>query len=382
MKKHYEITIRPLTGIHIGTGESLTAMDYFVKPVNKKTRYITYSQDSIVKRIIDDPVLLRTYERACNDVSLSQLLNFFESNFSLREDLGYICDITDSFAREYARKKTGNPLDGSCEVLSMYRPAGKKSPVIPGSSFKGSLRTAMLNQIMHDWDDPTFKDNLYYDFKKAQEQLRYRDAARIEGVLQKKVFGNDPKNDLFRTFLFGDATFTAKDTQIVGKIENIVRTYSGLIESKGIPVYAEVLKGSLMGSNEEGICHAIIDTDLQNVKFKESRYKSMQALVQACNYFFLREFNNEAKNFYDGSSDKRLMLYKQLQEVVKSVENSKDTFVVRMGRWSQAEFVTCEKIYRMPKVPKDNGYGNTRMVFDYNGQLLPLGWCLCQVKEV
>jgi len=382
MKKHFEITLSPLTGIHIGTGETLTAMDYFVKPVNKAPRFITYSQDSILKRVISDPVQAKAYERACNDSSLIDLFRFFELNFSIQEDLSYLCDVTDSFAQEYARKAKGSPLDGTCEVFSMYRPVGKKSPVIPGSSFKGTLRTALLNKIMHDWDKATFFGPEYERLKEAKERFNYRDAANIEKQIQKKAFGNDPKNDLFRTFLFGDTSFSAKDTQIVGKVENIARSQGGAIEIKGIPIYAEVLRGSLMGSSAEGCCHAIVDVDLQKVKFSGNRYASMLALVDACHYFFQREFKREAEKFYENSSDKRLELYRQLQTIVESLDGSKDTFLVRMGRWSQAEFVTCEPIFRMPKVPKDHGYGNTRMVFDYNGQLLPLGWCLCKVKEL
>lgn len=137
MKKHYEITLKPLTGIHIGTGESLTAMDYFVKPVNRIPRYVAYSQDSILQRVIGDPIQAQAYDRACNDSSLIDLFKFFESNFSISQDLSYLCEVTDSFAQEYSKKQKGSPLDGTCEVFSMYRPAGKKSPVIPGSSFKG-----------------------------------------------------------------------------------------------------------------------------------------------------------------------------------------------------------------------------------------------------
>lgn len=382
MKKHYEITLKPLTGIHIGTGESLTAMDYFVKPVNRIPRYVAYSQDSILQRVIGDPIQAQAYDRACNDSSLIDLFKFFESNFSISQDLSYLCEVTDSFAQEYSKKQKGSPLDGTCEVFSMYRPAGKKSPVIPGSSFKGALRTALLNQIMHDWDEQTFFGPEYARLKEAKERFNFRDAAAIEKQLQKKAFGDNPKNDLFRTILFGDASFPAKDTQIVGKVENIARNQNGAIEIKGIPIYAEVLKGSLMDSAAEGICHTIVDVDMQMIKFPGNRYGSMQALVSACHYFFKREFVREAEKFYDGSSDRRLELYQQLKKTVMNLGDSKDTFLVRVGRWSQAEFVTCEPIFRMPKVPKDHGYGNTRMVFDFNGQLLPLGWCLCKVKEL
>lgn len=382
MKKHYEITIEPLTAIHVGTGNTLPMMEYLIDSIMGQPRFIAYSQESILQRVGQDPQKLAMYERASNDPSLAALRKFFLDNFSKSKDIAHICDLTVGFKTIYETKSKGNPLDSSLEVFEMYRPAGKMSAVIPGSSFKGALRTAMLNLVMHEWPDVIFYDKNFDDFKHAKESNFYRDAARIEGKIQQKIMGRDAKNDLFRTFAFGDASFSPKGSQIVGKIENIARQGNSLVV-KGIPIFAEALKGSLMGNPINGTSMASIDTDLQQVKFKGYQYSSMEELIRACQYFFKREFINEAENFYVENSDSRLKIYKKLYEIITGInETNKNTFPIRLGRWSQAEFVTFEKIYRMPKVPKDHGYGNTRMVFNYNGQLLPMGWCLCSVKEI
>ncbi|MBJ2356731.1 type III-A CRISPR-associated RAMP protein Csm5 [Sphaerochaeta sp. S2] len=382
MKKQYEITIQPLTAIHIGTGNSIPLMEYLTAEVIKQERFIVYSQESILQRVVKDPKKIVEYERASNDPSLTSLRKFFLANFQKNKDISHICDLTDGFKTLYDIKSKGNPLDSSLEVFEMYRPAGKMSAVIPGSSFKGALRTAMLNLVMHEWPDEKFYDKNYDDIKRAQQSFAYRDAANIEKRVQKDIMGNDPKNDLFRTFAFGDAAFDPKGSQIVGKIENIARKGDTLV-IKGIPIYTEALKGTLMGNSTTGKSRATIDIDLQKVNFGGHRYASMEDLVRACQYFFKREFINEADNFYAEISDSRLKLYKKLYDIITNLdESNKAIFPMRLGRWSQAEFVTFEKIYRMPKVPRDHGYGDTRMVFDYNGQLLPMGWCLCIVKEI
>lgn len=384
MKALFDVTLKPLTGIHIGTGNSLTPMDYLIKVVNKSPRYITYSSDSIMERVVSDPKKLIEYERACKDNSMTSLYEFFKHDFSLKKDLTYLCDITNAFLREYETKSQKNPLDSSCDVLQMYRPEGKKAAVIPGSSLKGSIRTAMLNQVMHDWDDSSFYDSLYDTFIDAKERNNTKKASYVEKDVQKKIMGKDPKNDLFRTVSIGDAQFSARGSQLVGNLINFAtQDYNRTIQVKGIPIYAEVLRGSLMGSETTGSSRFSIDLDLQKVLFRNNRYGSMKSIIQACNYFFKREFFREAENFYDGVDDARFELYGELRSIIEQVpSNSQDTFLVRVGRWSQVEFVTLEPMYRFPKVPKDKGHGNTRTVFDYDGQFLPMGWCLCTVKEL
>ena len=51
-KKIYTIEIEPLTGVHIGTGEKLTPIDYAVKPINRKDMYLKFSSDKILDRLI------------------------------------------------------------------------------------------------------------------------------------------------------------------------------------------------------------------------------------------------------------------------------------------------------------------------------------------
>ena len=384
MKIFFDVTLQPLTGIHIGTGNSMTPMEYLIDVVNGKNRYITYSSESILDRVVSDPKLLTEYEKACNDSSMVMLHHFFERNFSIRKDLAYICDITKSFYQEYEMKSKKNPLDSTCDVFQMYRPLGKKAAVIPGSSLKGSIRTAMLNLVMHEWDDSSFYDSLYDRFTDAKERNDTRKASYVEKDVQKKIMGKDPKNDLFRTLSIGDAQFSPKGSQLVGKVINIVtQEYDHTLQAKGIPMYAEVLRGTLMDSETTGSSRFSIDRDLQEILFRNNRYGSMKSIIQACNYFFKREFVREATKFYDGVDDPRLGLYGELRSMIEQVpSDSEDTFLVRVGRWSQVEFVTLEPMYRLPKVPRDQGHGNTRMVFDYDGQLLPLGWCLCTVKEL
>ena len=72
----------------------------------------------------------------------------------------------------------------------------------------------------------------------------------------------------------------------------------------------------------------------------------------------------------------------------RNFNNKNDnSFVIRVGRWSQVEFVTFGSDFRSPKTSpgkggKPKGWGGTRTLFDYNGQYLPMGWCKCTIKPL
>ena len=75
----------------------------------------------------------------------------------------------------------------------------------------------------------------------------------------------------------------------------------------------------------------------------------------------------------------------KLKIILSNSIKEKNTFIVRVGRFSQLEFVTMEESFRAywdtkKKSIKQNG--ETRTVFDYDGQYIPLGWCKCKVEEV
>ena len=113
---------------------------------------------------------------------------------------------------------------------------------------------------------------------------------------------------------------------------------------------------------------------------------SFEDIRNACNDFywgeFLSEYDRFYKDVYDGTEDLIVELKKQLEDAV----NAKGQCIIRVGRWSQVEFVTFEKNFRNPKTPKDRygkqfGYGGTRTLFDYNGKYVPMGWCVMSLPD-
>ncbi len=369
LKYTYELSIEPLTCVHIGSGETFGPLEYVVKETKQGHQlYMKYSIDKVLRRIVSDPQLKTLFNRAESSKDMRELQQFFNKNMK-QPDIEYVCTVTPTFLRQYTAKKNGDPLDNALEVQQMYRPSGCKYPVIPGSSLKGAIRTAILNKRMADLNDRIYKE---------------KDAA-----IQKELLGNysDAKADPFRMLEIADCRFEAKDTQCIGLLKNIaLHKAAEELTSNNIQLIAEVLMGTLLKqqANITGITQLRINEALLKEKGVAAEIKK-DDIITACNYFYEREFNSEYEKFYAPVSHCAECTYiEKLKDVITEIARSDNSFIVRIGHWSQVEFVTYGSNFRNPKTPTRNGkqmpYGTTRTVFEYNDAYIPLGWCKCTIK--
>lgn len=391
MKERYKLTIEPLTPVHIGTGAELTPLDYKVTSKLgttdfKKNMYFKFSSDKILKRMIEsgDTQRLAKFEEASIKGNMKELQSFFQQNLTSVDDLDYPCEVTNGFVKRYSENQGKDPYDNASKVYQMYRPDGLKTPVIPGSSIKGSIRTAILNSILYDISDEKYNE-LKDEFNKV------KDPKTFETKLQKALLGNysDAKNDPFRAVQIADCSFSAKNSQTVGELYNVsLNQQNKKIERLKIQILAEVIKGNLMGTSEKTETTLLIDSDLLKTN-QIAKNITAEEIVKACNDFFKIQFDNEFEKFYEVCESENCSKLDELDKQISNIVNSNDnSFIIRVGRWSQVEFVTFGSDFRSPKTSKDKktgkpkGWGGTRTLFDYNGQYLPMGWCKCTITKV
>lgn len=335
-KEHYKLTIEPITCVHIGTGETLTPLDYKLTMFNGELQYFAYSVDAVMNRIVKnrekDIRTFRELNRLSNSNDMNVLVEFFNENADKdgirKSELLALCPTTQDFKNCYHRNAEKNLLENAGEVLQIYR--NGLSPVIPGSSLKGSIRTAVLNN--------------------RHCRSGYADA----------------KKDPFRAVEIGDCEFSGKGSQLVGMLKII-----GTKKQNNTQLQAEVIKGYLINDIEvNGNCRIAINKELIAKNYLQEPV-SIEEIVRSCNNFYLRTFEKEYNEFYANKYES-VDFIKTLRTELHSVKNTKDQFVIRVGRWSQKDFVTVD----------NDKFGTTRTVFNYDGQYLPLGWCKCTVKEM
>jgi len=378
-------TITPLTAIHIGTGDELTFLDYKIASSgeNEEEKYIKFSNDRILQRLMEDEQERTAFERASVNGNMAELQKFFQDNCTCENDIDYRCEITGDFSKTYNENLDKDPHENAAKVLQMYRAQGTPYPVIPGSSLKGSIRTALLNKYLDDLSDGDY-EHLHKNFELE------KNLDKANNLLQQKLLDySDAKNDPLRAVAIPDCSFKANGTQLVGGLKLV----SLSLDPLETQIQAEVIKGELLGGSAAAELCISIDDKLQKTPFslrREDRPKCLKTIQfddihKSCNDFYWDEFKKEYDKFYknvnDGTTELIVKLKNRLEEAM-----TKGQFIIRVGRWSQVEFVTLEKNFRKPKTKKDKfgkpiGYGKTRTLFNYDGKYLPMGWCVLSEKE-
>lgn len=386
----YKLTLEPLTGIHIGTGEKLTPLDYhIIETPNKIKKYVKFSSDRILanlvqssnKKQLDEFYNISKISKDEID-EMKRLRKFFQHKITSErsEGIDYQCNCTLEFSDLYEKNIEKSPLENAAEVIQMYRPAGSKTPVIPGSSIKGAIRTAILNAFLSDTDDD-MRSTYRQEYEKYKEEKK-----EFNPVLQGKLLNfSDPTNDPFRLVSFADATFPVRGSQLVGFLKNIkkTQTVSGEVQLKAIDklqIQAEIIPGTLLLKNS--LTATSILTLNPTLLSEIEEPITIDTLIDACRWFYASEFNLEYDKFYEEAFENEKFIKGLKAEIKKYNEEVEDpnTFIIRLGRWSQIEYVTFEKNFRS-SIHK-NGAGGTRTVFNYRGHYAPMGWCKCTITEI
>ena len=396
MKKSYKIKIEPLTAVHVGTGNELLPTDYTVVPSPNNAavkKYVKFSSDKIIDKILSSgtPQQKVEMQKACDSNDINQLAKFFNKYFYFGVD--YDANVTRDFSTLHSKKIGQGLFENSLAVNEMLHHANK--PYIPGSSIKGAIRTAILNQILlKDMSDDEYEK--LADFADEEKQRDFKKAAKYEKQIQEKALSmlkvsgiDSAKLDPFRCLEISDCEFSAKN-QIVGKMRNAkIDKFKKELVFNDMQIIAEAISGKLMKKENSSEFQLRINEDLQNVELSNGFCINMQIdlekIVSACNFFFKKEFNEEYQKFYKDAYDGVDEIF-ELKKIIDSIsENSKNQFLIRVGRWSQVESVTLGNDFRNPKTPTKNGKvmpcGTSRTVFNYDGQYLPMGWCKCTVEE-
>ncbi len=394
MKEIYKIKIEPLTAVHIGSGNSLLPVDYTLEKPNGSTekRYVKFSSDKIINSILESGTAQQKQELQnvsdLNDINV--LAKFFRKYFYLGVE--YDSKVTKDFINLYSSKINSGLFENSLEVNQTLHHGA--SPYIPGSSIKGAVRTAILNQALMDLPQESY--NELFEMADKEKQRDSKKSGRYEKKIQNKallmlsVKGiDDAKLDPFRYIEISDSEFSAK-SQLVARMENAkIDKFKKELCSEAMQIIAESIPGKLADSKTSSGFTIRINEDLQNIElpngFCINKQIDLQEIISACNFFFKSQFNKEYKKFYKDAYESVDKIF-ELKKIIDSIpENSETEFLLRVGRWSQIEYVTFENNFRNPKTPTKKGrempFGTSRTVLNYDGQYLPMGWCKCTVEK-
>ena len=335
----YKIQLDIISPVHIGSGEEYVPTDYVIK--NKQLFVINRA------KFISKIEKIGKYEEflsICDSGNILKIRKFIYDNFdeSLVE---FKIDVTTDIQNEYAQKldkpsqieSANRRVINALEIRKLAYSNFENKIIIPGSSIKGAIRTAILDYFAKNKE---FKNDFKRNFRKLQECL-------LDMNLK------DTSTDPFSKIKVSDFQLV-QGSSVIDIISNIKNFDNA--NRKGVPVKMEIIKPEAIFQGEILI-------------HKDSEYK-IEDILTWCNQHYLEDTYNFEKNYF-----------KYENSAMPQIDLKKNNFYLKIGQHSGAFAVTLST-YRNgniwhQKLKKNLDHQTTTWMSEsFN---MPLGWVRCKV---
>ena len=367
--------LKTITPVHIGTGETLSQIDGFY-------------DNGRWHRIDVDAVLAAISESELNRLTIAM----GGRDFQWRRHLP-----TNQSSASYTLPCPEEPRETEIRE-AMKHPSGR--PMIPGSSIKGAIRTALLWDFMDD-NNPEAQDAFKYSVNHLKEQLQRKPNRSWAGQkIEQRVLGKDPNHDLMRAVQVSDTAPISIEalemgvawTVTLNQVGNLVqkregnREYNTFVEQvRAAQTFDFSIKidKSLFGQREKD---ELGYSDRQEcVVCKE--------LADVCKFVAKGLANSEADFFEDYNLDEIANFYEALVQRIDNLPDGAFVLPIGWGTGYRAKTVTelltkddddlardLRKHYHLgesrarrrdyhPEFPKTR-----RVLYDRQRPKSPLGW--------
>ncbi|NGZ06558.1 MAG: type III-A CRISPR-associated RAMP protein Csm5 [Magnetococcales bacterium] len=323
--KQLNYVISTLSPILIGAGEDFIPVEYVVRD-----KYLYPFSVLSINDIINDQQRNRLREIASRDDSLSGLVEFYKE----LKELPYVSErmipMTE-FAYLHHKKQNGR-------IERMIYDHYSNQPILPGSSVKGSIRTAILNSLAED------KENIA--------------PGEPERDLMNGAFENDPLTKL----KIGDAHvalgWSGKTTCIMTRHSRHRKDGTETTVKDGRNFLAECLYPF------------------------QSRWMNGKITILD-GFVFEDRFIDQCNKYYKSILDRQIDMLKAMKEpwwadhfahrIYTAIEN-KSGILLRIGKHSGADTQSIQKIRRIRTKYNTKDPLSTTLCRISGGQLVPFGW--------
>ena len=338
--KNYKIKLKPLSPIHIGTGEAYEPMNYVIDADKDGKDYMyVFDEFEFVKGLDDKSK--EEFGKIVSNLSgeaLFALQKFIKDKSALAKKKSFQkILVSPKVAKEY-REKIGRAVQkegGGKKVINhliietTFISPNLKKAIIPGSSLKGAIATA-------------FGEMLY---KKAR---------------------NYDTKEYFSNFSVADSNVIQSHTFVADAV-NIRRNRASKDDDggKGVKVRYEAI-------NSKSEFETVFT--IENGKF------NIKELITACNSHYMPIFASQFS--YKTDEFTRKALSDKFIEKYENLKLADNQFLLRVGKHSGARAVTVDGVRKI-KIMKGGGKYSIEkeetMTWLINKQ--PFGWLLCEILE-
>lgn len=334
----YRLKCEILSPVHIGTGAELDPLSYLIDGQVLHSVSLNNFVAGMGNRLRDE------FEQVLEQANLVVVRRFLYENFRKDRDSLFAVAVTPEISHLYRMKL--DDIQNQLLINPFYRCEGNMLPIVPGSTIKGALRTAVVSELANRKNiPPPQKASDVYGF-----EFRVLDCS-------------DAKNDPFRGIRIRDNALKEGAT-IAREVKNFSKNRDQKAEANKIQMIFEVSHSEVTGENIAFETEFTFDTYLFSTRYLGCRL-TWEQVVKSCTSFYRQKMEMEHETFFKGSAAESASLQ------LLNVPLDDNSFILRMGRFSGVESVTLDK-YRKPKPPgKTNIWGTSRNLVEGK---FPMGW--------
>ena len=393
----WQLAITPLSPVHIGTGEDYEPTQYVIDGDG----LYSFSPEAALRALP---------EAACADLSrilsgpptvdlLKQVQAFFHRQAErLFPEAEHVIPVLPTIAAEYAervgrtaQRERERDIINQLRIARTYGDAATRRPILPGSSLKGSIRTALLDRVN---DGASLPD----DIKRLPAHAR-------NVPFQKHLFGYDQFNqDPMRLVQLGDAADVRPPETLGTEIRYAVNRKRQPVTKDGreIAAQAENLRQvvecipSLRPRAFQGRLSLQELGGLTGPKLPAPELRwTFEELAEACQAFYRpileRELQELGSRGYLDATWRAAI--RQILDAQEPAFSARRAFLLRVGFHSGAESVTLNGVRSIKiNMGKDPATGKTRFEdlhttktvwlaaheIQQRRDLVPFGWVLVE----
>lgn len=265
-----------ITPIFIGSGETYYPQDYFI---DDKLYFI--DRDKFVKKITKEGKF-DEFLKVSSDIKM--LLGFIDDNFSkevAKSEAKIDYELGDELIDSYSR-----PIEAFIKDSFYFK------PIIPGTSVKGAIRTALLDYLVYK--NFEIFERYQKDINKKKEKNLHTIFFCNENKNNKGYLNYDAKKDILKALFVDD--FKAKNFELK-ILKPINRPYKKNRDNK-IPNILECLvDGEFEGNIRVDKYLLENDKNLKENKFFKDEPLSIELIKKALKHFFKQIVDIESKRF-------------------------------------------------------------------------------------
>ncbi|MFZ5952055.1 MAG: RAMP superfamily CRISPR-associated protein [Candidatus Rifleibacteriota bacterium] len=363
MTKSFRIRLTTLTPVHIGSGVSFDPTQFFI---DENDFLNCFNTSEFLERI--DEKQRHEFSKICLDMNYVGMFRFFREKFPKEmtcRRIKVVKDIAATYRNLLATGSKGNQIINQLELKRTCYNEFKKTAYVPGSSLKGSLKTAWMSA-------KAVKDGI-----KGERDIRDLERKVLEGS-----FSDDPFRFVKISDLFPEQQESGAKTRIVYATNHRKDAIQGRDRSE-LAVPFEVLMPGNIFTGQANLGQP------PKINMRMPKQVDLLSLAASSNEHYFSKLEKEEELLKGLGCEPGLT--NKIKE--RAGENLfKTTFPVRIGHHSGAEFLTLDgnrqiKIRKGPRNSETKTESTTVWLASAvkkpvsRKELAPFGWVLIEFIE-